>query len=515
MNKDENIQKIIDACHQNAEKHIKAAEILIEQGQFNIGFHLALLALEEVGKAGMVFSKYVSLPAKKDSLWIDKRLDDHESKIFWAIWSENIFQPGNDLLENFHSMRAFAKEAHANRLGALYVDPEALKNGDNFLKEISRERALEFLNLAKEKLKLDKARKYTSLDQDTLDLYQWYIDAVSDDRLINYVYSDVSMNKYAELDNPREWMQWIKDHVLNEEENLKLLTQMELNRTQPEGDEIQEEKWKIKVKIKTQSHVFDPEELKKWNKGVRRLKINALGKKKSQEAILEITLPKIVPVRQLYGVGLTATVEILISLNLASLGFFWLYMPECTGKYYEGRPKDLDNPEASVEMGVKPRTPDWKIRKLTEIELQQAMLYFEVIKNLTPEKKQVLHSYYSGLIMLAGNNIFARNETIICGNFLQTLTRAMKVFGDWKEDETLKEACERELIGVLQDKKNIQELLDLIEHLKDIDNIDHNISLEQVQSTKLLCDAYLGEKLQQEALSATTMGDHKDAEKDE
>ncbi len=160
---DAHVQSIIDACYCNADAHIKAAETLNkEEGGANIVFHLALLALEETGKAGMICAKHAALPVKGESSWIDRRLDDHESKIFWAIWSENIFQPNENLLENFHEMRDFAKKAHLTRLNGLYVNPCA-SNENGFLESIPVEKATTFLALAKTTLRLNKERKYTHM----------------------------------------------------------------------------------------------------------------------------------------------------------------------------------------------------------------------------------------------------------------------------------------------------------------------------------------------------------------
>lgn len=496
---DAHVQSIIDACYCNADAHIKAAETLNkEDGGANIVFHLALLALEETGKAGMIFAKHAALPIKGESFWIDKRLGDHESKIFWAIWSENIFQPNTDLLKNFHEMRDFAKSAHQTRLNGLYVNPCA-SNENDFLESISVEKATTFLTLAKTKLRLNKERRYTSLDQETLALYQWYIDAMSNEHLAQLVYSKKSIDKLAELDDAKDWMGWIKADIENVERELQEYTEKELARKPPEGEEIQEEKWKIRVRLRSQSHTFDQKELSKWNAGVNRLAINAVENKKSSEGILEITLPKIVPAQQVYSVGLTAAVEVLISINIATFGFFWFYLPECTSKYFEGRIKDLDAPGASLDTGISPRVVNWKIRKLTELELNQAMRYFSVIKNLDSKKKFALHSYYSALIMLANNNIFARNESLICGNFLQALTSTMKVYGDWKEDEPIETAFNRELIDILRDNEAVQECITLVDHLKNLNNIDHNIGLDQVKSAKLLCDAYLYKKFDKES----------------
>ncbi len=71
-------------CLEHAGDLITSAErVLNDNGFPNIAYHLAILALEEIGKAGMIASRAV-VGSALDSAWMDKRFDDHIWKLQWA-----------------------------------------------------------------------------------------------------------------------------------------------------------------------------------------------------------------------------------------------------------------------------------------------------------------------------------------------------------------------------------------------------------------------------------------------
>src|SRR4051794_22472107 len=63
-------------CFQHADDLIKAAERALSEAPSlpNIAFHLTLLAIEEMGKAGLISSREVAA-GNRDTGWIDKSLD--------------------------------------------------------------------------------------------------------------------------------------------------------------------------------------------------------------------------------------------------------------------------------------------------------------------------------------------------------------------------------------------------------------------------------------------------------
>ncbi len=78
----EEIRPVFDRCIKNARSLLNSAkEVSEHEDRLHISHHLAILALEEVGKAAIIL---VHSDALTDKLaW----LDDHVKKIFWALWS--------------------------------------------------------------------------------------------------------------------------------------------------------------------------------------------------------------------------------------------------------------------------------------------------------------------------------------------------------------------------------------------------------------------------------------------
>jgi hypothetical protein len=56
----EEVTPPIQACLANAEKLIEAAGVSSKPGSYHIAYHLAALALEEIGKSSMVFMSAIN-----------------------------------------------------------------------------------------------------------------------------------------------------------------------------------------------------------------------------------------------------------------------------------------------------------------------------------------------------------------------------------------------------------------------------------------------------------------------
>jgi AbiV family abortive infection protein len=67
-----------------------AERVLKDDGYPNIAYHLGILALEEIGKAGMISAR-AAVGNARDTDWMDKRFGDHVWKIQWAVWSPSLF----------------------------------------------------------------------------------------------------------------------------------------------------------------------------------------------------------------------------------------------------------------------------------------------------------------------------------------------------------------------------------------------------------------------------------------
>jgi AbiV family abortive infection protein len=51
----EEMEPILNACLLNAERLLRSAQVVMAPGQYHVAYHLAALAMEEIGKAGLIF----------------------------------------------------------------------------------------------------------------------------------------------------------------------------------------------------------------------------------------------------------------------------------------------------------------------------------------------------------------------------------------------------------------------------------------------------------------------------
>jgi AbiV family abortive infection protein len=109
------------ACYTHATDLINAAaRLLKDPATPNLSYHLALLALEEIGKARLIGGR-AAVGSARDSAWMDKWLSNHSRKLLWALWTPF----GKIDPANFSEAKVIAERLHAQRLACLYVDPTA------------------------------------------------------------------------------------------------------------------------------------------------------------------------------------------------------------------------------------------------------------------------------------------------------------------------------------------------------------------------------------------------------
>src|ERR1700674_1021211 len=94
MNGLDKITPVINACLSNAEHLLNVARVARGPEQNHIAYHLAALALEEVGKASMlgIDSLRRSRVNKTEGPDDEERrpadwIEDHERKLFWALFT--------------------------------------------------------------------------------------------------------------------------------------------------------------------------------------------------------------------------------------------------------------------------------------------------------------------------------------------------------------------------------------------------------------------------------------------
>jgi AbiV family abortive infection protein len=175
MKSPEEFTPAIEACLQNAEKLITASKATAVPGSHHIAFHLATMALEEIGKSSMIFIDAIEhkpVSDDEETKTLLKWVDDHERKLFWAIWL-----PGRESLRDWHTIPAamdFARAIHKDRLDTLYVNPADLNRPT-----ISEERAKSIIAAVEARLNMERLKEFRAMDKEKQGLIHWFFAAMT------------------------------------------------------------------------------------------------------------------------------------------------------------------------------------------------------------------------------------------------------------------------------------------------------------------------------------------------
>jgi AbiV family abortive infection protein len=109
------------ACATHARSLFESAKAVQASGHPNIAYHLATVALEELGKRELLQLQAIAVTRADPPSWPAKATEDHVKKLFWCFFglraTAYIADP-----EHFLQMRDTAAHMHATRLAGLYVD---------------------------------------------------------------------------------------------------------------------------------------------------------------------------------------------------------------------------------------------------------------------------------------------------------------------------------------------------------------------------------------------------------
>jgi AbiV family abortive infection protein len=421
--------RLRDICLSHADDLIRSAERVLHDGYPNIAYHLAVLALEEIGKAGMIVSR-AAIGDARDNNWMDKRFDDHIWKILWAVWSRGMSGQRIDP-KDFEEARKFAKSTHSRRLAGLYVQADADPSAAISPRDaVTLRQATTYIKLAQSRLKLE--RNYSAVvEGEARGSLMWFLDTIQTERGSARMFSKSFVDKYAELKGDAQaWMTWARAEFekVSVEEREHLQRELARVPSTPDGGA---HKWTIKIRLYTPSHSIRPKVLTLWNERVGWSKLLAVSNKKN-ELILEMKLSDTFKIENIYDVGLSSSKLCIVALNAGSLGFFWYELPTQTSRYYESI-VDV----ASPEMGVSAERPpsllgDWKQGALNEKNIQHAVNFLYAFGKMSDsEAGPIFFPYLQGLTMLSKSDIHFSGLDLARNSFLQALASACGHFGDW------------------------------------------------------------------------------------
>jgi AbiV family abortive infection protein len=361
------------ACSKHARDLLDSARAVFDINHANIAFHLALLALEELGRRELIGLQRVAEKNGKDRPW-QKHTLAHTKKIFWCFFGLEFFA-GRIQKERFDALRELSETLHNQRMAGLYVDyqDENLSiPGD----AIDPKYCAELLTLAEAQVKLAENEKLREhIEQEDLDLQAWFLSATSNKENTPLIFSKKSIDKLGELNDAKKWILWVKEQFDGAAAESRTQLQQELERSRSLPEKGTKSKWKIRIRITSQSHSVRQKPLNIFNKRVDWIKLTAV-QGKPNELIVEFTFKDNIPIEGLWYLGWGIARYFVAALNIATMGLWWWHWPEDIDSYYES----VEDVESKVRIEIK-RNPSLRVdwgdnRVLSEEDMNRAVLCF-------------------------------------------------------------------------------------------------------------------------------------------
>jgi AbiV family abortive infection protein len=482
-------------CLNHAGDLIASAERVLadDDGFPNIAYHLAILSMEEIGKAGLLSARGVTKGAW-DSTWVDKQLDNHVQKFMWAVWSPSL-SGGKIDPKDFEDARRFAESTHQRRMAGLYVDYSEDSSLAPPRDAVRLDQATSLLNLAKGRLELEKAHGAPIADEGAEEL-QWFLATVGDQLKRKRLFSASFIKKHEELNgDSRAWARWARDEFAKIDAEAKEHLQRELSRQASEPGKGKP-KWLMKVRLQTPSHSLRQKTLNYWNERINTAKLRTAGPK-GNDLLLELTINDHVTIEQLFDFGLSFSKLHLVMLNIGTAGFFWYELSDQAEAYYESI-VDLEAPNMNVVIGRRSGLPrEWMeersdgVRRqrvsLEEMHLETAMMGLAVFGSIpNDEAEPIFGPYLRGLVLLSKADVHLSIEAQARDAFVTTLRRAMRRFGDLETEQApLLPALHRVMQPVIPDVAHRNKVFGGLE------KVVNEASVSETVDAKRAADLYL------------------------
>jgi AbiV family abortive infection protein len=482
-------------CLEHARDLIASAERVLadDNGFQNIAYHLAILALEEIGKAGMLTTRAIT----KDSFdvgWIDKRLDNHVQKLMWAVWSPSV-SGGRIDPRDFEEARRFAESTHERRMAGLYVNYSEKGPSAPPRQAVRLDHATSVLGLAKARLEVETATG-TSNPSESSEELEWFLTTVADEFGKNRLFSQPFAQKHEEFGgDTRAWVRWARTEFgrIAEEERQHLQRELSRQASEPGNGKP---KWLMKVRVQTRSHSLRQKTLNFWNDRVQAVKLRTAGPK-NNDLLLEMTINDHIKVEHLFDFGLSISKLHLAMLNIGTAGLFWYELSGQEQTYYESI-QELDAPHMQIFIGREAGLakqwsedlPGGGKRQRVALEnehLNTAIMGLAVYGPWSDkEAEPIFGQYLHGLMLLSKNDLHLPVANQARDSFLNALRKAMHRFGNLeREDADLLPALHQALQPIISEEAHRTQLF------KTLDGTATEGSLTDAVSAKRVTDLYL------------------------
>lgn len=419
-----NPQHARSLCFTHAQDLIDAASRLLKDKTHpHIAHHLALLALEEVGKAAIIGARFASSD-RPGAEAMEKWLGSHQRKIQWAVWSPmRRIDPAD-----FEEARKFAENAHRRRLQSLYVDPSAELADLSPREHVTEAQATTILNLARARLDLEMAGGEQSSEPS--EILDWFFETIDDPEGSKRLFSRPFLAKYEELEGDAQaWAAWAKEEFARLSEESEQVMRTELARV---GSPVQSAvpRWRTRMTLYSPSHSLRSKTLAFWNEKIEAVKLVWTGKK--DQCLLEVTLNDSTLIADVYG-GATSLSQLVIAcLNIGSIGYFWPEQPGFLRERFSDV-RDLENPKMSLR--IQTAASFWGNGRAVALEdrhLQHAIECMMAFGRLSDEDAApIFRPYLDGLALVAKSDILLSFDHMAQAAFRASLAAALARYGGW------------------------------------------------------------------------------------
>jgi AbiV family abortive infection protein len=480
----DDLQKIMRVCLKSADDSLRSAEAVANLNVDHIRFHLATLALEEIGKIALLKAAYcIQISGGPEEESFLPTLDDHIKKLFWAFWTR-LNKTGKITKEEIDRWRGIARNIHEKRLRSLYSDPEVVLEDRQI---ITKEETDHLVGLARARLELEQASEIGPMTPQLAQDLKWFLTASDDVRIRSILFGDQSLEKLAEVGSHPLWIRWLREFLDAQQQESIRLAQDELSRAQPGDHEASEPKWKVRIRVVSDSHSIKAKDLEEWNKRVGFLKLAANSTKKG-ELLFSFTMPKSVSVHGLWASALGMSTSFIAALNIGTGGFFWWYTPRHPGRFYD-EIRDMDtNAGCVVERSPKLEV-GWRKGRITKQDLSLVNLAWAYLMSIAPKEEQepVVKSYLMGLTMLSKNDIHFQIEPNAFSEFFRCFKQVLQVNGDWDGTEDILAATHRTL-GIDTEIPGLAHYIAIGTALEKNQQSNSPVTLTEVIGIKSICD---------------------------
>jgi AbiV family abortive infection protein len=480
--------KTRDICLQNARDLITSAKRLVNSNLQHIQYHLSALALEEIGKAELIEMSFIAGINSRDTTYEENSIENHVRKLYMAFWGPSF---GKKVItkQEIEQLQGLASSIHFRRLDTLYVKPTDQNHPKT---KLAQKEADQILSLAEARLGMEETKTMLKPDDPSINKeeLQWFLTANSDPEKFKLIFGKKSQEKLIEIGNVRDWIHWLKEQFDQNDAEIRRIVEEEVKRQKPTGKDAKKPKYKVRIRINSESHSVRTKELKKWNEHMDFIKLYSDDKR---DLIIDLFLQKSVHIQGTWFLGWGMVRTFVTALNIATKGFFWWHVPKDRSRYYE----DMWDLERNMRMGTQ-QNPELTVNfkdlhwVLRDSDLgRTSMIFYYITKVRDKPEGRPLNDYVIGLSFLAKNDIHLRFELNCYDQFYKAFRSAFLISGDWDGKTDFKEAVHKQF-DKLSKFNDLNEVIDLGEEQQNspTKSTKNPITLTEVFAVKLFCDIY-------------------------